>query len=122
MKNREFGKQLEQRTKEFALTIIKLSASLPNSIESNVIRYQLTKAGTSVGANYREANRARSNADFSNKIKISESEASETCYWLELVDKLDWTNQEKLKNIYTEANELLAIFSSISNTLRTQNS
>ena len=79
MDNTEFGKQLEARTREFAVSIISLSTSLPNFPESKVIRNQITKSGTSIGANYREANRARSKADFKNKIKISESEASELC-------------------------------------------
>jgi len=83
--NREFAKQLEKRTKEFAVRIIRLSCKLPNTPEARVIRSQMTKSGTSVGANYREANRARSKADFKNKIKICESEASETQYWLEII-------------------------------------
>lgn len=57
-----------------------MSASLPNSPEGRVIRNQITKSGTSVGANYREANRSRSKADFKNKIKICQSESSETVY------------------------------------------
>ena len=77
MENKEFAKKLERRTKIFAITIIKLSSSLPNSPEGRVIRNQVTKSGTSIGANYREANRARSKADFSNKISIAESEARE---------------------------------------------
>ncbi len=56
MDNKEFSRQLEIRTKKFAISIIKLSASLPNTPESKVIKYQVTKSGTSIGANYREAN------------------------------------------------------------------
>jgi four helix bundle protein len=78
--NREFSKQLEIRTKNFACQIISLSVSLPDSPEAKVIRNQITKSGTSIGANYREANRSRSKADFSYKIKLCESEASETVY------------------------------------------
>ena len=70
MENKEFGQKLEKRTKKFALSIIRLSASLPGTAESKVIKYQITKSGPSVGANYREANRSRSKADFYNKIKI----------------------------------------------------
>jgi len=99
MENKEFGKQLEKRTKKFAITIIKLSISLPNSHEGRVIKNQITKSGTSVGANYREANRARSKADFANKIKISEAEASKTIYWLETINELNWFNSEKTKMI-----------------------
>jgi len=74
---KEFAKNLEKRTRNFAIRIIHLSSKLPNTPEGKVIRNQLTKAGTSIGANYREANRSGSKADFRNKIKICESEASE---------------------------------------------
>jgi len=80
MDNKEFGKKLEKRTREFSVRIICLSRTLPNTPEGRVIRTQITKSGTSIGANYREANRARSKADFKNRIKICESEASETQY------------------------------------------
>jgi four helix bundle protein len=113
MENKEFAKQLEKRTKTFAITIIKLSAALPNTPEGRVIRNQITKSGTSIGANYREANRSRSKADFSNKISISESEASETVYWLEIIEELEWTEATELLIVKTEATELLAIFTSI---------
>jgi four helix bundle protein len=78
-----------------------------------VIRNQLTKSGTSIGANYREANRARSKADFGNRIRIRESEASETQYWLEVVAGTKWLSWKDLKPEYEECSELLAIFSSI---------
>jgi four helix bundle protein len=117
MDNKEFGLQLENRTKKFAIAIIRLSASLPNTIEGKVIRNQITKSGTSVGANYREANRGRSKADFKNKIKICESEASETVYWLEIIEEMDWGKLEKMKQVLVEANEILAIFTSIGVTL-----
>jgi len=80
MDNKEFSKQLEKRTKKFAITVIKLSISLPSSQKGWIIKNQIAKSGTSIGTNYREANRARSKADFSNKIKISEAEDSETVY------------------------------------------
>ena len=90
MDNKEFAKELEKRTRVFAVKIIRLSLMLPRTPEGLVIRNQLTKAGTSIGANYREANRARSRADFRNKIRICESEASETQYWLEVVVEVQW--------------------------------
>jgi len=120
MDNKQFGKQLEVRTKSFAVSIISLSASMPNSPESKVIRNQITKSGTSIGANYIEANRARSKADFKNKIKICESEASDTVYWLEIIDDFDWEAIDKVKEIIIEANELLAIFTSIGAKLYTK--
>lgn len=118
MDNKEFGKQLEKRTKTFAIHIIKLSSSLPFTPEGKVIRNQITKSGTSVGANYREANRARSKADFTNKIKICESEASETVYWLEIIDEFNWSETQQLQFILTEANEILALFTSIATKLK----
>jgi four helix bundle protein len=121
MDNKDFGRKLEQRTKLFAISIVKLSSMLPNTSESKVIRNQLTKSGTSVGANYREANRGRSKADFSNKIKICESEASETVYWLEIIEELRFLPENNLKLLLVEANELLAIFTSIGKNLKKEN-
>ena len=115
MDNKEFAKQLEKRTREFAVRIICLSSTLPNTPEARVIRSQMTKSGTSVGANYREANRARSKADFKNKIKICESEASETQYWLEIIVKVKWLSWAKVKWEYEECGELLGIFTSAAN-------
>jgi len=113
MDNKEFSRQLEKRTKKFAIDIIGLSSSLPNTPEGKVLKNQLTKSGTSIGANYREANRSRSKADFIIKIRICESEASETIYWLEILKDLVWIETKKIELIISEANELLAIFTSI---------
>jgi len=113
MDNKGFAKELEKRTREFAVRIIRLSRTLPNTPKGRVIRTQNTKSGTSIGANYREANRARSKADFKNRIKICESEASETQYWLETTVKLRWLSWRKVKGEYQECGELLAIFTSI---------
>jgi four helix bundle protein len=118
MDNRKFSYDLEQRTKEFAVMIIRLSTSLPNTQEGRVIRNQITKSGTSIGANYREANRARSKADFKNKIRICESEASETKYWIELIIETGWISKEKISNEYDECSELLAIFTAIGKKLK----
>ena len=79
-KNKRFAKELEERTKEFAVGIIKLASKLPKTTIGGIICYQLVKSGTSIGANYREANRAVSLSDFKNKISICEKEASETQY------------------------------------------
>jgi len=113
MENIEFAKNLEKRTKKFAVRIIRLSTALPNTPENIVIKNQITKSGTSIGANYREANRARSKADFKNKIKICESESSETQYWLEVIVEAKLLSWEKVKPEYDECSELLAIFTSI---------
>jgi len=118
MENKEFARQLEERTKKFAISIIKLSAQLPDTAEGRVIRRQITKSGTSIGANYREANRARSKADFTSRAGICESEASETCYWLEIIEEIQWLNKQKLDPIKNESSEILAIFTSIGKTLK----
>jgi four helix bundle protein len=113
MDNREFGKELERRTRKFGVRIIQLSTKLPRTLEASIIRAQLTKSGTSIGANYREANRARSRADFKNRVKICESEASETQYWLEIVVESGWLTWEQIQQEYEECGQLLAIFASI---------
>lgn len=118
MGSKEFGKEMEARTKKFAQEIIKLSSSLPKSLESNVLRFQLTKSATSIGANYREANRARSKAEFRSKIKICESEASETTYWLELISELNELKAEIISDCLSEASEILAIFTTIGKRLK----
>ena len=117
MNNKEFSKELEKRTKKFSVKIINLSSKLPNTAERIVIRNQITKSGTSIGANYREANHARSKPDFKNKIKICESEASETQYWLEVIVEAKMMLWEQVKTDYEECSELLAIFTSISTKL-----
>ena len=113
MDNKEFSKELEKRTRKFAVKVIRLSAALPNTPEGRVIRNLITKSGTSIGANYRESNRARSKPDFKNKIKICESEASETQYWIEVIVEMQWLSREKITSDYEECSELLAIFTSI---------
>lgn len=118
MKNIEFAAELEKRTQEFTIKVLRLSGELPHTPESKVIRYQLSKSGSSIGANYREANRARSKADFINKIRICESESSETVYWLNIICNLNLGKQELIVSCQREARELLAIFTSISKNLK----
>ena len=113
MNNKEFSKLLEKRTLDFGIRIIRLSASLPNTPEGREIRRQITKSGTSIGANYREANRARSKADFKSKIRICEGEASETQYWLRTIAGVGWLSEEEMKFESEECGELVAIFTSI---------
>lgn len=86
-----------------------------------MIKNQLTKSGTSIGANYREANRSRSKADFKNKIKICESEASETQYWLEIILALKWLKKDEMEFEMNENSELLALFTTIGSKLKSQN-
>jgi len=118
MENKEFAKRLEKRTLQFAVSIIHLSAKLPHTTEGRVVKNQLTKCGTSIGANYREANRSRSKADFKNRIEICESEASETQYWLEIIRETEWLPWEHVRPHHEECSELLGIFTSIGNKIR----
>jgi four helix bundle protein len=113
MDNRRFAKELERRTVQFAVHTIRLCAKLPRTPEGTVVRNQITKSSTSIGANYREANRARSTADFRNKIGICEGEASETQYWLEVIKEMEWLSWEKIRAEYEECSQLLAIFTSV---------
>ena len=106
-------KDLLERTKRYALNIIKLVASLPNTREANLIGTQLLKAGTSVGANYREANRARSKAEFRAKIGIVEQESDESLYWLEVLKESGIASGKLLEELLVEADELVAIFTTI---------
>jgi len=109
----QFAKDMEKRTREFAVRMIRLSAKLPNTPEGRVLRTQITKSSSSIGANYREANRSRSRADFKNKIKICEGEASETEFWMEIVVDLGWLSWKEIEFEYQEGKELLAIFTAI---------
>ena len=102
--------ELEKRTKEFSLILIRFLQSLPKNYLGEALGRQLLKSGTSIGANYREANRAESKADFIHKLAIVEKEASDTLYWLELMLEAGiGANQEAIRLIQ-EAKELLAIF------------
>ena len=103
-------KELEKRTKKFALEVIRFVADLPKNKITDVLGYQFLKAGTSIGANYREANRAQSRQDFIHKIAIVEKEASETQYWLELFDALNMGDPNMRFWLIQESAELLAIF------------
>jgi four helix bundle protein len=113
MDNKQFAKELEDRTRKFSIMIIRLSSTLPDSLEAKVIKNQIIKSATSIGANYREANRSRSKADFQNRIVICEGEASETQYWLDIIKEMEWLPSEKVKTAYDECTELLALFTSI---------
>ena len=119
MDNCEMDKvELEKRTKQFALRIIAFAATLPVGRIGDVIRYQLVKAGTFVGANYREANRAESRNDFIHKIGIVEKEASESQYWLEICDEAKFGDTQQREWLLQESGELLAIFTSSGRTAK----
>jgi len=101
--------ELKQRTKKFALRIIKLVESLPKTKTGDVIGRQLLRCGTSVGANYRSACRARSKADFISKAGIAIEEADETIYWMELLIEGNLISEQMSEQLLKEANELTAI-------------
>jgi four helix bundle protein len=101
---------LRARTKKFALRIIKLYQNLPKSGEAQVIGKQVLRSGTSVGAQYREACRAKSPADFINKMEGSLQELDETAYWLELLIESGVVKAEPLADLQKENDELIAIF------------
>jgi len=100
---------LKERTKSFALEIIKLVESLPKGRTADVIGRQLLDAGTSVGANYRAACRARSPADFISKMGIVEEEADETIYWMELLIEAKLLQENDISHLLREANQILAM-------------
>lgn len=102
--------ELKTRTKAFTLRIIRLYQALPKSGEAQVIGKQILRSGTSVGAQYREACRAKSRADFINKMEGSLQELDETGYWLELFAESNIMPVEKLVDLQKETNELTAIF------------
>ena len=106
MRNRD----LSDRTKQFALRIIRLFSALPSSDLARVIGKQLLRSGTSVGANYREACRARSNAELISKLGIVTQELDETIYWMELLVEGEVVPAARLAELQTEAEELLKIF------------
>lgn len=104
------GKDLKDRTKQFALRVIRLYRALPRNEEARVIGKQLLRSGTSIGANYRAACRGRSKAEFVAELGIVLEEADETVFWLELLQESDIMNVQSLAPLVQEARELTAIF------------
>jgi len=105
--------EMMRRTRRFALAIIRLSLSLPRSMVSQVLGRQVLGSGTSVGAHYREACRAKSKADFVSKIEGALQELDETIYWLELAQEVYAEKCSQIQPLMTEANELISIFVSV---------
>jgi len=101
---------LKDRTKRFALQVIRLCRTLPRSQEATVISRQLLRSATSVGANYRAVCRARSTADFISKLGIVLEETDETLFWIELLIESGAADPEKTASVSREANELVSIF------------
>ena len=110
--------ELSQRTKIFALNIIRFYQGLPKTEEARILGKQLIRAATSVAANYRAARRARSENDFYSKICIVVEESDESLFWLELLKEAEFDGEGKLTELMIEAQELLKIFSVTRKTLK----
>lgn len=114
MKNEKDRGELKERTKKFAIDIVRFYISMPKTTESQVIGKQLLRSGTSVGANTRAAFRGRSTKEFVAKIGIVVEEADESCFWLEILEVLELVKDSKsVRTLLDEAMELTAIFNSI---------
>lgn len=101
---------LKDRTKNFALRILRVVRSLPANAEGRIIANQLLRCGTSVAANYRAACRARSRPEFLAKLAIVIEEADESSFWLEFLVDAEIVREQKLRDLRSEANQLVAIF------------
>jgi four helix bundle protein len=104
--------ELQQRTKTFALRVLKLIEHLPKTIGGRILANQLARSGTSVGANYRAACRARSRAEFASKLGTVAEEADESLYWLEITRDGNFIGGKRITPLVSEADELTAIFTS----------
>lgn len=109
---------LKKRTRAFALRIIRLAESLPDTPTARVIRNQMLRCGSSVGANYRAACRAKSKPDFISKMGIVEEEADETIYWMELLIDAEVVEPARISSLLGEANEIVSIVVTSINTAR----
>ncbi len=112
------AEELRDRTKKFAIRIVRLFRALPKSTEAQVMGKQLLRCGTSVAANYRAVCRARSKAEFIARIGVVAEEADESVLWLELLEETRMLTSKQLQDISREARELAAIFSASQKTAR----
>jgi four helix bundle protein len=111
-------KTFKARTKKLAIAIIKQVDKLPRSLATDVIARQLVRSGTSIGANYRAACRAKSTPDMINKLKIVEEESDETEYWFEILTEAGFVSKNQIADIYKETDEILAMTIASIKTLR----
>jgi len=109
---------LRERTLQLSLSILKLCAILPDTPEGRVVRGQLIRCGTSPGAQYREACRARSPAEFISKVESAQQELDETDYWLELVVRAELSPSSRVADLQNEVRELIAIFAASARTAK----
>ena len=110
--------EMKKRTKQFALRVINLASAMPENAVGRVITNQILRCGTSVGANYRAALRARSSKDFINKIGVVLEESDESAFWIELMVEGRVMPENRVSSLLQEANELTAIFASTHKTLK----
>ena len=101
--------EMKNRTKRFGLRAIRLCEALPDTPVARVIRSQLLRCGTGVGANYRAVRRAKSKADFISKMGTVEEEADESMYWMELIVEAGLMSEPLVSDLYNEADEILAM-------------
>jgi four helix bundle protein len=101
--------EMKSRTKAYANRVVKLCSALPNNWVAQTLGKQLLRSGTSVGANYRAVCRAKSSADFINKLRIVEEECDESLFWMELLVENSLIKPSRLKELMKEADEILAI-------------
>ena len=111
MTNLEFAKELQRRTKKFAIRVIRMFQRLPKNDEARVIGKQVLRSGTSVAANYRAACRSKSRADFVSKLGTTVEEVDETLFWLELLEESGIVSARRVEAIKAETDELLRILS-----------
>ena len=104
---------LKVRTREFSLAVIRLYVRLPRTTEAQIMGRQMLRSATSVGAQFRESQRAKSDADFTNKIEGALQEAEETLYWFELLVGASVVNSEEIENMTRDLNEIMAVFVSM---------
>jgi len=109
---------MKRRTKAFANRVVKLCSALPNNWVARTLGKQLLRSGTSVGANYRAVCRAKSTADFINKLRVVEEECDESLFWMELLVDNDIVKPSRLTALIKEADEILAITVSSAKTAR----
>jgi four helix bundle protein len=114
--------QMKDRTKAYALRVVKVVQSLPQNRICDILGGQLLRAGTSVGANYRAACRAKSPADFVNKLKIVEEECDESLFWMEILVEADLVKPTRLSKLMEEGSAIIAIAVASAKTARTSNS
>jgi four helix bundle protein len=110
--------ELKERSKQFALRVVRLFRALPKNTDAQVMGKQLLRCGTSVAANYRAACRARSRAEFVARIGIVAEEADESVFWLEMLTESDSVKVERLDGLLKEGRELTAIFTAAQDTIR----